>query len=144
MNDAATLSPDDAFAVLGNETRVGILQALGGADEPVSFSELRDRVGMRDTGQFNYHLDKLVGHFVRRSDEGYALRRAGERVVEAVLSGAVTDAPVLKPTVVDHPCPLCGAPVEVTFREERVEMYCTECPGNYGWTDEDIEELGTL
>ncbi|WP_436923140.1 winged helix-turn-helix domain-containing protein [Halosimplex amylolyticum] len=134
-----TLSPDEAFEVLGNETRVGILQALGGADAPVSFTELREDVGMTDSGRFNYHLDRLTGHFVRKGEAGYELRRAGERVVEAVLSGAVTAAPVLERTEIDQPCHYCGAPIAVRFREERVELYCTECPGTYSRTDSDDE-----
>ncbi|MFB6140729.1 MAG: winged helix-turn-helix domain-containing protein [Halosimplex sp.] len=130
-DSARTLSPDEAFEVLGDETRVAILRALGGVDEPLSFTALRDRVGTADSGRFNYHLDRLVGHFVLKRDSGYVLGRPGERVVEAVLSGAVTDAPVLERTVIDHPCHFCGAPVAVRFREERVELYCTECPGAY-------------
>ncbi|WP_436907027.1 winged helix-turn-helix domain-containing protein [Halosimplex marinum] len=133
-DDSRTLSPDEAFEVLGNETRVAILRALGGADEPVSFSALRDRVGTADSGRFNYHLDRLTGHFVRKRAAGYELRRAGERVVEAVLSGAVTAAPVLERTEIDHPCHFCGAPVAVRFREERVEVFCTDCPGTYSRT----------
>ncbi|WP_415378700.1 hypothetical protein [Halosimplex sp. TS25] len=134
-----TLSPDEAFEVLGNETRVDILRALGGADAPVSFTDLRRRVGMTDSGRFNYHLDRLTGHFVRNGEDGYELRRAGERVVEAVLSGAVTDAPVLERTEIDQPCHYCGAPVAVRFREERVELYCTECAGTYAHTEPDDE-----
>ncbi|WP_436929378.1 winged helix-turn-helix domain-containing protein [Halosimplex halobium] len=133
-DDSRPLSPDEAFEVLGNETRVAILSALGGADDPVSFSALRNRVGMADSGRFNYHLDRLTGHFVSKRAAGYELRRAGERVVEAVLSGAVTAAPVLERTEIDHPCHFCGAPVAVRFREERVEVFCTECPGTYSRT----------
>jgi hypothetical protein len=130
--DSEALSPDEAFSVLGNETRVRMLQTLGAAEGPLSFTELRDRVGIRQGAQFNYHLDKLVGHFVRKGEEGYALRQAGRRVVEAVLSGAITDDPTVERTVVEAwPCPYCGAPTEVAFREERVERYCTECPGLY-------------
>ena len=118
--------------MLGNETRVRMLQTLGDAEGPLSFTELRDRVGIRQGAQFNYHLDKLVGHFVAKTDDGYALRQAGRRVVEAVLSGAITDDPTVERTeVAAWPCPYCGAPTEVAFREERVERYCTECPGLY-------------
>ncbi|WP_254538468.1 ArsR/SmtB family transcription factor [Halomarina litorea] len=145
-HDTTALSPDDAFAVLGNETRFGILRALGEVDGPCSFSHLRDRVGVADSGQFNYHLDRLVGHFVEHTDEGYGLRRAGERVVEAVLSGAVTEAPVVAPTTVDRPCQYCGAPVGITYDEERVRVYCTECEGIYGERSEvdGAGHLGTL
>jgi DNA-binding transcriptional ArsR family regulator len=130
--DSTALSPDEAFSVLGNETRVRMLQTLGEAAGPLSFTELRDRVGIRQGAQFNYHLDKLVGHFVAKTDDGYALRQAGRRVVEAVLSGAITDDPTVERTEVEAwPCPYCGAPSEVAFREERVERYCTDCPGLY-------------
>lgn len=130
--DDTSLSPDDAFAVLGNETRMDILQTLGDADEALAFSELRDRVGVRDSGQFNYHLDKLDGHFISKTDEAYELRQAGRRVIEAVLSGAVTDAPVMGRTEIEVACPYCDAPIEVRFIEERVETYCTNCAGTFG------------
>ncbi|WP_372913058.1 winged helix-turn-helix domain-containing protein [Salinigranum sp.] len=128
-NRADTLSPDEAFATLGNETRLSILQALGEADRPVSFSALFDRVDADDSGGFNYHLDRLVGHFVDKTTAGYELRQAGRRVVEAVLSGAVTDAPVVERTRLDQPCHYCGAPIEVSYRQDRILKYCTACPG---------------
>lgn len=56
------LSPDDAFTLLGNETRIEILQALWDVSDPhvdddaVSFSDLYERVGIEGTGNFNYHF----------------------------------------------------------------------------------------
>jgi AcrR family transcriptional regulator len=79
--------------VLSNETRLAILPALWETYDPhaernaVPFSELRDRVGIRQGGQFNYHLEQLLGHFVRKGDDGYKLRQAARHVVQAVLSG---------------------------------------------------------
>lgn len=130
--EATTLAPDNAFAVLGNDTRIQILQTLGEADDPLSFSDLRSAVGLRHGGQFNYHLDKLVGHFVQQTDEGYTLQRAGQRVVEAVLSGSITHDPVMEPTTIDERCPYCDAPTMVAYQQERVEQYCTDCTGHYG------------
>lgn len=127
-----TVPPEAAFEILGNEVRVRILRTLGEADGSLSFTEIRDRVGLRHGGKFNYHLDRLTGHFVERTDEGYALRRPGERVVQAVLSGAVTETPVVERTQIDQPCHSCGAPIEVQFGRERVEMFCTECGGGGG------------
>lgn len=123
------LSPDEAFALLGDETRLRVLQTLGVANEPLAFSELFDRIDYHDSSNFNYHLEKLDGHFVRKTDEGYALRQAGRHVVEAILSGAVTDDPVLEPTTVDKPCAVCSAPIEVAFHQERVKLHCSECDG---------------
>lgn len=60
-------TPTDAFGVLGNDTRVAILEALAEATEPgygqqaVRFSDIRERVGVDDSGRLNYHLDKLRG-----------------------------------------------------------------------------------
>jgi DNA-binding transcriptional ArsR family regulator len=138
------LSPDDAFAVLGNETRMDILQALGKADGPVAFSELRERVGVRDSGQFNYHLDQLTGHFLRQTDTGYDLRQAGYRVIEAVLSGAVTETVVLEPTRLGAPCPWCGADIEVSYREERLMVRCTECVGTFKNVESTSGAFGVL
>jgi len=78
---------------LGNETRVQILRELGDAGEPLAFSTLYDRVDVTDSSQYNYHLDKLLGHFVHRVDGEYALARPGERIVEAIRSGAVIGDP---------------------------------------------------
>lgn len=129
--DTSTLSPDDAFGVLGDETRLDILRALGDADDPLSFSALYDRVETRDSGGFNYHLERLTGHFVHKSESGYTLRRAGRRVIEAVLSGALTDDPTLARTRIDQSCWRCGAPIEIGWRAGSMEMFCTECPGRF-------------
>lgn len=128
----------DAFKLLSNEARLAILLALWEDrdslrnDNSVPFTELYERVGVSDSGNFTYHLDQLRGHFVKQTDDGYELRRAGYRVVEAVLSGAVVDAPILERTRVDEPCYYCGAPsIEVSYREGAIGMYCPECRGTY-------------
>ncbi|MFB6221974.1 MAG: hypothetical protein ABEH90_11115 [Halolamina sp.] len=125
------LSPDEAFSVLGNETRVRILQTLGEADAALSFTELRDSVGIRQGAQFNYHLDRVLGHFVRKTDDGYALRQPGRRVVQAILSGAITDDSRVEPTTVDFACRHCGTQVDVSYRDGEMGLTCTECSGNY-------------
>lgn len=135
-----TRAPDEAFAVLGDETRLRILRELGETGEPLAFSELFDRIDYSDSSNFGYHLDKLVGEFVHKTDDGYDLREAGSRVVEAVLSGVVTDEPVLEPTPVDRPCPFCSDPVEVAFQEERVVLHCPHCPGMF--EESESEENG--
>lgn len=131
-----TLAPEEAFSVLGNDVRMELLRVLGEADAALSFSELRDRVGVDDPGRFNYHLNQLAGHFVQQTPSGYVLRRPGERIIEAVLSGAVTEVPVIEQTQVDMACHFCGAsPIEVDYRGGQLGVYCTECEGMYGGTD---------
>jgi len=123
------LPPDEAFALVADETRLEILRTLSETDEPLSFSTLFERSEYDDSANFSYHLDKLDGHFISRTDEDYALRQAGRRVVEAVISGTVTEDPVVYREPTDRPCPFCSAPIEVSYQQERVEMYCSECPG---------------
>jgi DNA-binding transcriptional ArsR family regulator len=71
----------DAFGTLADETRLAILRALALADGPVRFSDLRERVGVRDTGRFNYHLSQLRERFVEKRDDGYVLGATAERLV---------------------------------------------------------------
>jgi DNA-binding transcriptional ArsR family regulator len=130
--DGDRLAPNDAFAVLGDETRMGILRTLGDLEPPVSFSELYERSDADDSGGFNYHLDRMVGHFVEREDDGYRLATAGRRVIEAVLSGAVTEEPDLSLTEVGEPCPYCGASIRVRWNRGGMELFCTACDGRYG------------
>jgi hypothetical protein len=125
------LSPDDAFSALGNETRVQILRELGAAGDALSFSSLYERTDVSDSAQFNYHLDKLVGHFVRKTESGYALGPPGRRVVEAILSGAVTEDPELERTAVADNCQSCGRQLEIQWQDGSVEMFCSDCHGRW-------------
>jgi DNA-binding transcriptional ArsR family regulator len=144
---STVLSPDEAFAVLGDEARFEILRALGEATQPVAYSDLFDRIEYDDLSNFSYHLDRLLGHFIGKSDDGYTLRRPGERVLEAVLSGAVTTAPVRALTRTDRPCPFCSASIEVGYQQERVTMHCPECTGLFGQAESEdgrFAESGNL
>lgn len=127
-----------AFSLVGDETRLSILLALWEEYEPfepeenaVSFSELRERVGMRDSGQFNYHLGKLIGQFVRQTNDGYELRRAGLQLVQAVIAGAGIEEPPLEPTEINMECSICNAPTALTYQDEWLFIVCTECEGVY-------------
>lgn len=124
-----TMTPADAFAAVGDETRLQVLEALGDADRPLTFSEVLDRIEYDDPSNFDYHLDKLTGHFVRKTSRGYILRQAGARVVEAILSGVVTETPLLERTRIGQPCFLCGGQMAVSYREEVVGLYCADCGG---------------
>lgn len=130
--EGGALAPDDAFQVLGDPTRIAILQALSRAEGAVPFSALRRQVDVGDSGRFNYHLDQLLGHFVAQTDAGYRLRSAGDRVIQAVQAGAITDAPEVAPTQVERACPYCDTPSLVTYRDGQVIHYCRACPGTYG------------
>lgn len=138
----------EAFEILGNKTRLSILLALWEAYEPfaadntVPFSELRERVGMRDSGQFSYHLDKLAGHFVDRGADGYELRRAGYQLVGTVIAGTGIEEPTLEPTEIDQNCSHCGATAAVTYEDGKLYLVCTECEGN--WERSELDHSGVL
>ncbi|SDQ26088.1 ArsR/SmtB family transcription factor [Natronobacterium texcoconense] len=97
--------PTDALEALGNETRLAILRTLAEADGPLAFSELRERVGIRDSGKFNYHLSRLCEYFVRERQEGYELGHAGTRLI-ATTDAAGSDE--LEGGTDPEPCPVCG------------------------------------
>ncbi len=123
----------EAFEALANETRLAALLALWEEHEPfaddtaVSFGELRRRVGMSDPGQFHYHLDKLVGLYVVRSDDGYSLNGAGQSLVQAVVAGVGIEEPTFETTVEDLDCPVCGATPSYEYEDGYVVGRCPEC-----------------
>lgn len=128
------LTPDEAFALVGHETRIAILRAVMDAareaDDPtaaVSFSELRERVGARDSGGFNYHLAKLVGPFLDHDEAGYRLRYTALLVMGAVLAGTYTERGSADPVAIEAPCPVCAGALEATYEDERAEVACTDC-----------------
>lgn len=135
----AAIPPDDAFALLGNATRMAILRELWEVRDPfappvdnaLSFTELRERVGLDDPGQLNYHLNQLVGPFVRRTDIGYLLQPTATGVMRAVAIGNITDEGETLRTEADAPCPFCGGTVEVRYDQPTLTVRCTDCPGEY-------------
>jgi hypothetical protein len=129
---AGGISAAEAFAILGNETRVETLLALWRAGDPVPFTRLRRTVAPDDKGNFSYHLGKLADHFVEKTDEGYVLRFAGEQVVRAVLAGTMTGTDSLPTDELRERCVYCGGPVEMSYEDERISVRCTECDGVVG------------
>lgn len=137
--DDEALPPDDVFALLGNATRMAILRSLWenrdplapAAENALSFTDLRERVEMDDPGQFNYHLNRLVGPFVGRSDAGYHLKRPATGIMRAVAIGDLTEDGAPRLTEAADPCPFCGGTVEVRYDQPTLLVRCTSCPGEY-------------
>ena len=140
----------DAFKLLSDEIRLAILLALWEAYDPqdedntVAFSELLDHVGMEDSGNFTYHLSKLVGHFIEETDDGYRLRNSGLKIVRAVIAGTGLEERRLPPSEIPRACYHCGAPVELSYEDERLYQICTECEGNIGPESTEQAPVGTL
>jgi DNA-binding transcriptional ArsR family regulator len=134
----------EAFALLGNETRLSILVALWEAYDPqandnaVPFVRIFERVDHDDRGNVSYHLEKLKGRFVRQQAErgGYELRETGLKIVRAVIAGAGVQDAELERSEINQQCPFCDAPTAVSYHDGILFHTCTECEGA-GQTDTD-------
>lgn len=109
--EANKLNTADAFSLLGNPLRLDIIQALweAGRGNPLPFSELYERVNISDTGKFNYHRQQLVPHYVRKSEDGYRLTQAGERVARAINAGTYSEYTEMENFDVRGACYDCDA-----------------------------------
>lgn len=134
----------DAFALLANETRLAILLALWEAKAPeepqrertLPFSELYDRVGIDDSGNFTYHLDRLEGTLVYATDDGYKLSNVAERVLRAVLAGTLTDDTTFEGAPTAFECARCGSTLVVDYTaENEIVQRCRNCEGAYQWDE---------
>ena len=93
----------------------------------LGFSELMERVNVADSGRFNYHLTKVVGTFVKKSDDGYALRGPGQLLYEALVAGTLTDRQSIEPFSVDD-CPDCNGKLSVAYHSDHlITVKCVDC-----------------
>lgn len=133
------------FDLAGNPTRMAILQALVAASREgttPSFAELRRRAGVDDSGNFNYHLNKLRGRFVEQVDSGertdrsrgpadgqsgggYRLTYQGRAIVAPLLAGTY-DSYELDSEPVDADCQFCGQSLSVDYTDGVVRVRCPE------------------
>lgn len=119
----------DAFELLAEETRADVLRALAAhqrdhpRDPVLSFSELRERAGVADSGNFNYHLGKLEGRFVQKTADGYALTPRGVRLAALAVAG-FEDPDFDGPEPVGAGCPACEEPLAVAYEEGMVAVAC--------------------
>lgn len=133
--------PANAFAALGDPIRVGILEALtdhlrAKPPEPgLSFSTLRKRVDVRDSGRFRYHLEKLRGRFVEQTDDGqYRLTYAGTEVATAIVAGTYTKRATLGPTALESTCTRCDAQAVGAYVDGVLSVTCENDHPLFYWT----------
>jgi len=131
--DGGATAPDEVFAAVANETRFDILRAVwdltktGTGDGTATFADVRAEAGVRDSGQFNYHLKELIPRFVRKTDEGYDVTHAGSRLVGAVVSGVYTDDETAVDPQPVGDCPNCGGTVEAGYDDGQMHIDCIDC-----------------
>ncbi|ELZ87681.1 hypothetical protein C453_04989 [Haloferax elongans ATCC BAA-1513] len=131
MADEDSLTVDveqaaDAIGALADTDRIAILVALRNGGRQ-SFVELQSAAGFEDSGRFNYHLDKLVGRFVAKHEDGYELRAAGSKAVDIVTDERFGESPPPEERPVDAACPSCGSQLRARYADENVEIACPDC-----------------
>lgn len=127
-------SPADEFEIapfdlVTDETRASILRTLATrqAENPreptMSFAELREQAGVEDSGNFNYHLDKLQPEYVRQTDEGYTLTYAGLSLVGTLRAGVGVDT-TRGPEPLDGTCSLCDTELTAVYEGGLLSVTC--------------------
>ncbi len=133
---SADVDAPDVFTTLGSQTRLAILFTLWAAFEPFTeaeqyalpYSELRDRVGIKQGGEFNYHLEQLMDRLVVKTEDGYAIHPSGLRLVQMVITGVYRDEQYPE-TELARDCVFCGGTVVLTSYDGYLIQRCTECEG---------------
>lgn len=118
--------------LVSHEVRSAILVALArhqqesSPGEPLGFTELRRRVGHDDPGNFNYHLKKLVGNLVRKTDDGYLLSDVGHHYVALLVSGRLDPDVTREFPDAEPACPVCGEGATVEYEDGLLRTACPE------------------
>lgn len=119
----------DQFELVTAEPRAAILGALATyqGENPrspsVGFTDLRRRAGIEDSGNFNYHLDKLQPAYVRQTEDGYMLTFAGMSLVGMFQAGVGTETDK-GPVALDAACSICGTQLTATYENRLLSVTC--------------------
>jgi len=122
-------APLETFELVSDETRVAILRTLADAfredptDPTLDYSDLRERVGVRDKGNFNYHLDRLNDLLLDGVD-GYAVSSVGLTVVSALAAGSFDTDWTWGPTDVPGECFFCGDGLALRYEHGHLLLTC--------------------
>lgn len=123
------MEASEGFEALAHPIRMGVLRALFEAEEPaMRFSELRAAVDAEDSGNFNYHLDRLVGLYVEKEDESYRLTERGFEVGIALASGAYGEGESAERIESFGRCLRCDSPTDAVFERGTSVL---ECPNGH-------------
>jgi hypothetical protein len=138
---------EEAFALLGHEIRLNILRAFFQMYEPVdpeslpdvrdqrslSYGELMKEVEMKDSGKFNYHLEKLQGVYIEKVDAGYVPTASAIALYEAMVANRPTET-VPADFSVDGKCPNCDSRLRGEYEQEFLSVDCPTCDLFWGAT----------
>lgn len=128
----------DPFELLGNEHRAAIVETLGdarveeGVRPTLTFSELRARTDVDlPSSQFNYHLQRLLGTFVEKTEDSYRMRVEGRLVYQALRAGTFDRAGPASTHDLDVDCYYCGGALRATFEDAVATVACRDCEHLY-------------
>lgn len=138
-DDVEAPAVGELFGLLGDDRRMRILWALWetfdfGAyvtesRDATSFGTLRERAGIDDPGNFNYHLGKLADVLVEGREDGYVLTPLGYNLMRAVDEYAAFEYETREEWVTADPCPFCGGDLVAEYRREVLSVRCRDCRG---------------
>lgn len=121
----------DVFELVSDPSRVAIVRALGEhqrqspRSESLRFSELQTKAGIADKGNFNYHLDRLVGRLVRKENGRYALSPQGHRLYAALAAREYDLDLTWGAEPIQGNCSWCGGPLdEAAYRDGQLWIEC--------------------
>lgn len=128
MNSDRPPAPDESFALLSDDRRIGILEVLAAESIPQSFSELYEGADAPNTANLAYHLRQMMEVYVEKVDEGYLLTNAGHRALRFARSESIAADLEFDDLSVPTNCPRCGD-VDGTVEDEvrLVSVRCGEC-----------------
>jgi hypothetical protein len=130
---------DQLLALLGNETRMGIVRTLWDDfqfeayvtenRDGTPYSDLFDAADTDDSGNFNYHLRQLDGVLVADRDDGYVLTPLGYNLMRSIGRYDDFEYATVDERAVDDPCPFCDGTLVVEYSREVLSVRCRDCGG---------------
>jgi len=123
---------ESGLDLLSNDTRFDILRALArqrfeeGGVAHMTFTELFESVETGDSGNFNYHLNRLIDRLVRKEGEHYRLTYGGVQLFSWLQ--AATYAPGYEYDVIhlEQSCPFCDKELTATYEEGHMDIGCED------------------
>jgi DNA-binding transcriptional ArsR family regulator len=120
---------EEAFELLGDPTRLDLIRVLATArgEGSLSYAELMDAVGAEDSGRFNYHLDRLVGSYVRKTEGGYVPTASATALYRTMLAYRPTADPERTTFGRAGTCQECGGELTARGHNGYLNVVCRDC-----------------
>jgi hypothetical protein len=117
------------FELVTEQVRATILGALAGhqaenpRDPSLGFNDLRETAGIEDSGNFNYHLNKLQPSYVRQTENEYELTNSGLSLVGTLRAGVGAETSY-GPETLDSTCSICDTGLAVRYEDGILSVSC--------------------